>query len=495
MRSIRRTVLIAAAVADAAAVATGVSAARKRDVPPPALDGELRFDQATRDATADDFGHLVGTSPDVVLLPGSTADVAATICWAAKRGRTFAAQGQRHSVWGRSSAPNGVVADMSTQRFVGRARGDRIVVGAGATWSEVLAATLPQGKTPTVLTDYLGLSVGGTLAVGGVGGTTWRHGVQSDNVLSMVVVTGAGRTITCSAEHHPDLFDAVRAGLGQVAVITEATLALVEAPQQVRRFVLSYPDLATMLRDERLLVRDGRFGAVQGAIPVAPSGGVAFQVDVAKFFTGSPPDDGVLLAGLSDDPAGRKPSTIPYPDYLDRLAGLESALRANGQWFHPHPWITTFIGDSRVEDVVDDELGRIDPAHDLGALGQIVLSPIRTGAITSPLLRTPAEELCFAFNFVRVPTTADRGNADRLVESNRAVYERVRRNGGTLYPVSAFPMSPEDWRRHFGPAFDRLREAKRTFDPDHVLTPGYEIFEDGPRRIVEGVPRRRLSRR
>ncbi|GCE41368.1 putative cytokinin oxidase [Rhodococcus wratislaviensis] len=445
MCSIRRTVLIAAALAVVAAAAKGVSVARNRDLPPPALDGELRFDRVARDAVADDFGHLVRTPPEVVLLPGSTADVAATIRWAAERGRTFAPQGQRHSVWGRSSAP--------------------------------------QGKTPPVLADYLGLSVNGTLAVGGVGGTTWRYGVQSDNVVSMVVVTGAGRTITCSAEHHPDLFAMVRAGLGQVAVITEATLALVAAPRQVRRVVLSYPDLATMLRDERLLVRDGRFDAVQGAIPAAPTGGLMFQVDVAKFFTGSPPDDDVLLAGLSDDAAGRTPSTIPFADYLNRLAGLESALRANGQWFHPHPWITTFIGDSRVADVVDDELGRIDAAHDLGAFGQIVLSPIFTAAITSPLLRTPSEELCFAFNFVRVPTTADRGNADRLVEANRAVYERVRSNGGTLYPVSAFPMSPEDWRRHFGPAFDRLREAKRTFDPEHVLTPGYEIFEDVPHHL------------
>lgn len=445
MCSIRRTVLIAAALAVVAAAAKGVSVARNRDLPPPALDGELRFDRVARDAVADDFGHLVRTPPEVVLLPGSTADVAATIRWAAERGRTFAPQGQRHSVWGRSSAP--------------------------------------QGKTPPVLADYLGLSVNGTLAVGGVGGTTWRYGVQSDNVVSMVVVTGAGRTITCSAEHHPDLFAMVRAGLGQVAVITEATLALVAAPRQVRRVVLSYPDLATMLRDERLLVRDGRFDAVHGAIPAAPTGGLMFQVDVAKFFTGSPPDDDVLLAGLSDDAAGRTPSTIPFADYLNRLAGLESALRANGQWFHPHPWITTFIGDSRVADVVDDELGRIDAAHDLGAFGQIVLSPIFTAAITSPLLRTPSEELCFAFNFVRVPTTADRGNADRLVEANRAVYERVRSNGGTLYPVSAFPMSPEDWRRHFGPAFDRLREAKRTFDPEHVLTPGYEIFEDVPHHL------------
>ena len=456
--------------------------ARTTDLPPPALDGELRFDQATRERAADDFGHLVHTEPEAVLLPGSTDDVAATIRWAAKRGRTFAAQGQRHSVWGRSGARNGIVAAMSTRHSVGRAASDRIVVGAGATWREVLAATLPRGQTPPVLTDYLDLSVGGTLVVGGVGGTTSRYGVQSDNVISMDVVTGTGQTITCSAQSHSDLFDAVRAGLGQVGVITEATLELVAAPEQVRRFVLVYPNLAGMLKDARLLSAGAGFDAVQGAILAAPTGELSFQLDVAKFFTGSPPDDNVLLAGLSDDPAGRMPGTIAYVDYLERLAGLEAALRGNGQWFHPHPWITTFIGDSHVESLVDDELGRLDPATDLGKFGQIVLSPIRTGAITSPLLRTPSEGLCFAFNFVRVPTTADLGDANRLVDSNRAVYDRVRNAGGALYPVSAVPMSPEDWRRHFGSAFHRLDEAKRRFDPDHVLTPGYDVFEGVSRR-------------
>ncbi|KXF56564.1 hypothetical protein AXA44_33775 [Rhodococcus sp. SC4] len=140
--------------------------------------------------------------------------------------------------------------------------------------------------------------------------------------------------------------------------------------------------------------------------------------------------------------------------------------------------------------MVDDELGSLDPAMDLGRFGQIVLSPIRTGAITSPLLRTPSEGLCFAFNFVRVPTTADLDDAHRLVESNRAVYERVRSAGGTLYPVSAFPMSNEDWRRHFGSAFHRLGEAEKKFDPDHVLTPGYDVFEGGPH---DGVSRRRAA--
>jgi cytokinin dehydrogenase len=132
-----------------------------------------------------------------------------------------------------------------------------------------------------------------------------------------------------------------------------------------------------------------------------------------------------------------------------------------------------FVGDAHVESVVSTELSRLTPA-DLGPFGQVVVSAFRRRSVTTPLLRLPSDELCFTFNLIRIPQTG--GTADRLVAANRAVYERVRAAGGTLYPVSALPMSPADWREHFGSALDRLREAKQTFDPDHVLTPGYEVF-------------------
>ncbi|MDQ1541855.1 MAG: cytokinin dehydrogenase [Actinomycetota bacterium] len=444
--------------------------------PPPPLDGELRFDEVTRKRCADDFGHIVHKVPEGVLLPGSSDDVAMTIRWTAQRGRKFAPHGQRHSTFGRSQVPSGIAADMSTLRYIGAVEGDRVVVEAGAKWSDVLRATLAQGRTPPVLTEYLELSVGGTLTVGGVGGTTSAFGVQSDNVIDMEVVTGEGKKVTCSTSNNADLFDAVRAGLGQVGVIAKATLTLVAAPESVRRFLLVYPDLATMLRDERLLSGDNRFDAVQGAIVAAPSGGIAFRLDAAKNFNGEPPDDDVLLAGLSDDPAQRQPTTIEYFDYLNRFAPFEAALRANGQWFFPHPWLMAFIGDSQVEPVVNAELDALNPAMDLGQFGQVALSPIRRSAISSPLLRMPSDDLCYAFNLVRMPATSDANEVNRLVDANKATYGRLKAAGGTLYPVSAFPLSKGEWRDHFGSAFGQLDAAKQQYDPGEILTPGYEIF-------------------
>jgi cytokinin dehydrogenase len=254
-------------------------------------------------------------------------------------------------------------------------------------------------------------------------------------------------------DQQPAQFDAIRAGLGQVAVVTRATLRLVPAPRQVRRFLLSYPDLATILGDQRLLASERRFEGIQGAVLAAPTGGWMFRLDLVKDLSGDPPDETALLAGLSDDRARAEPTNLPYLDYLDRLAALERLLRSGGWWPFPHPWLTTFVGDAAVEAVAAGELAKLTPA-DLGPLGQVVISPILRESVRTPMLRLPPDPVCYTFNLVRLPATDDAVGAGRLVTANRAIYERVRDAGGTLYPVSAFPMSAADWRTHFEATFD-----------------------------------------
>ncbi len=441
------------------------------------LRAKLRFDEVARERAARDFGGVIHELPAAVLIAESPDDVVAAVRWAADQGLKVAPRGRGHATFGRSQAPGGLVVDVSALDGVGTIEEDRVRVQAGATWRDVLAASLARDKGPPVLTDYLDLSVGGTLILGGIGAATLVDGVQSDHVLSLELVTGKGEVLTCSADHCPELFDAVRGGLGKVGVITAATLALTEAPRNVRRFLLWYRDLAAMLAEARRLVRAGRFDAVQGAIFSSPDDGrLVFRLEVAKYFDAVPPGDAELLAGLADDSGRREASTLSFWDYATRLAALEAALRAEGHWELPHPWLTTFIGDSAVELAVGRELEALDPTRDLGPLGQVVLSPIQPATVRTPLLRLPADDLCWAFNLIRLPASANHGVASHLVEANEAAYTRIREAGGTLYPASAFELPPNGWCEHFGPLFARLEAAKERFDPSGILTPGYGVF-------------------
>src|SRR5258708_166723 len=102
MASSRRAILIAglAAMAESGragrAATEGASVAQPRIEAPRTLDGTLRFDDGSRAAAAEDFGHIVHRTPEGVLLPGSDQDVATIIRWAGDLRRKIAPRGQSH---------------------------------------------------------------------------------------------------------------------------------------------------------------------------------------------------------------------------------------------------------------------------------------------------------------------------------------------------------------------------------------------------------------
>ena len=473
----RRT-LLRTGVAAAAALTTGNGALAQLQSAAeetPAFEGNFTRAADALAAAAEDFGHIVRRLPWGVLKPASTADIVEVMQWAGRHGMKVAARGQGHSTYGRAMTDGGIVVDMGAMSTIGSVGPDRVVVGAGAPWESVLAATLAHGLTPPVLTDYLGLSVGGTLAVGGIGGSTSRYGMQVDNVLELDVVTGDGRELTCSADRNPELFDALRAGYGQCGIVTRATLRLVRPPERVRVFQLSYPGLRALAADQRLALADGRFDQLQGAVIPDDRGAWRYQLSGAVFYdTDTMPDEESVLAGLSDDRPAAEIADLAYREHAGAFARLERMLRSNGQWFNPHPWLMTFVPGVNAETIASEILSGLT-AEDIGAFGRVIYYPIHTAARRAPLFRLPDGDVAFVFNLVRVPESGDAGAAGEMVARNRVLYERIRDAGGVLYPVSALPMSGGDWKRHLGPAWPLLQRARQQYDPNSILTPGYEI--------------------
>lgn len=433
-------------------------------------------DQESLDAASEDFGQLIRRRPAAVYRPGSAKDVAAAVRWAVEQRMPVAARGQGHSVYGRSQAEDGLVIDMSGLADV-HVEAGHATVGGGATWQSVLDAALPHGLTPPVLTDYLNLSVAGTVSAGGMGGMTFRSGFQSCNVVELEVVTGEGEIVTCSADRQAELFDAVRAGLSQFGIITRAVLRLVDAPEKVRLHTLLYPDHRTMTADQRRLLSAGRIDYLEGAIRPHPSGwqhvievGVWYQAD-------SPPDDDRTPAGLSDIRAQAETVDLPYQELFQRLSKLESLLRAAGTWQDPHPWLHSFVPDAAADDLVTELLATLSQ-EDLGEFGRIVLYPLQPARASTPLLRLPDGEIAFLCSLVQFPAN-DPELADKLVKTNRTVYDRIRALGGYLYPVSAVALTQPDWKHHYGPLWQTVETAKTRFDPHHLLTPGQGMFPAG----------------
>ncbi|HEX8285920.1 MAG TPA: FAD-binding protein [Pyrinomonadaceae bacterium] len=441
----------------------------------PSFDGSLLTDGASLAAAADDFGHMVHRQPSAVLKPGSVDDVVEMVRFARRNRIRVAARGQGHSTQGQSQVEAGVVIDMSTLAAVREVNPADALVEGGARWIDLLQQTVPQGLTPPTLVDFIELSIGGTLSLGGIGSQSFRHGPQVDNVLELQVVTGEGELVSCSPTHNRPLFDAARSGLGQFGLVVGARVRLIPAPPSARLYQAFYTDLPAFLSDLEGLIDDGRFDTVQGFAVSDGAGGWLYQLETTKYFApGGEPADAALLAGLSYTPGTQTAQDMPYFDYLNRLAPLIAFLRQVGAWDVPHPWVNLFVPAANALTLIGETLGNT-PAEDVGQ-GPILIYPFNRDKFSAPLFRVPDERHFYVFALLRnaLPPTPER--AAGLVADNRALFERATELGGKRYPFDSVPMTKHDWQKHYQPAWGRVVSAKHAYDPDGILTPGQGIF-------------------
>ncbi|KAF0915966.1 hypothetical protein E2562_000601 [Oryza meyeriana var. granulata] len=398
--------------------------------------------EATARASAD-FGNLsVSARPAAaVLYPSRPADIAALLRVSCARPVPFpvSARGCGHSIRGQASAPDGVVVDMaSLGRHGARAGGARLAVsvegryidaGGEQLWVDVLRASLAHGLTPVSWTDYLHLTVGGTLSNAGISGQAFRHGPQISNVQELDVITGVGEMVTCSKEKVPDLFDAVLGGLGQFGIITRARIPLAPAPARARWVRFVYTSAAALTADQERLIDVDRHGGedgsavgglmdyVEGSVhlnqglvedwrtqpPPPPSssrsffsnaddariaalaqetGGVLYFLEGAIYYGGAAGPSAadvdkrmeVMLQELQYQHGFAFSQDVTYAEFLDRVHDGELRLRAVGRWDVPHPWLNLFLPRSRVLDFASNVFHSI--LHRSTAMGPILIYPI-----------------------------------------------------------------------------------------------------------------------
>lgn len=448
-------------------------------------DAVLSTDPRVLSEAVGDFGNLVRRRPAAVARPAHPEALASLVREARRAGARLAVRGQGHSVFGQSQVAEGWLVDTGALAEVTVGDG-HAQVGAGACWRDVVRATVARGLAPPVLTDYLGLSVGGTLSVGGFGGASFKFGTQTDQVLELTVVTGTGDIVQCSAERNAELFDAARAGLGQVGIIAGVKVPLVEVPSHVRHYHLPHRTIDELLVDLDRAADEGRFDQVSAVGLIDREGRWSFHIDaVLGFAPPGEPDDRAVLSCLASQGAGAVATDFTYLDYATRLDAPIASWRTSGLWGAPHPWVDVLLPGSALPSFARSITGSLTP-DDLGVDGAMLLVyPAESAQARTPLLRPPhARGRYHLFDVLRCTPGATAPRLDRLLLDNRRIYEQALAAGGSLYPISAVRMSPEDWRRHFGAGWAGLTAAKTRYDPDGLLGHGCAVFsppDDEPR--------------
>ncbi|MDQ3822412.1 MAG: FAD-binding oxidoreductase, partial [Actinomycetota bacterium] len=151
--------------------------------------------------------------PRAIAFCENAADVQKAVRWARKHDVRISARSGGHSYGGYSAGP-GLVVDVSRIDGISvNPQARTATIGAGARLIDVYAElwkhglAIPGGSCPSV--GIAGLALGG-----GVGFSSRKLGLTSDNVRGLRIVTADGRARNASAREHGDLFWACRGGGG-----------------------------------------------------------------------------------------------------------------------------------------------------------------------------------------------------------------------------------------------------------------------------------------
>jgi FAD/FMN-containing dehydrogenase len=226
-----------------------------------ALSGEIRGDVIRQWDTDYDhartlFNGAFDRRPEAIVRPRSADDIAAALRGARASGLPVAVRGGGHHIAAFGSVDDGLSIDLSLLREVSVDPDRRIArVEGGALWSDVDRATQPYGLA-TAAATIASVGVAGFTLGGGIGRLARAHGLAADNLVSVELVTAAGRHVTASAEENPSLFWALRGGGGNFGVVTAFEFALHDIGPEVWAGPLVYriDDAPRVLRAMRDLI-------------------------------------------------------------------------------------------------------------------------------------------------------------------------------------------------------------------------------------------------
>ena len=276
----------------------------------------------------DDARHvwngLIDRSPALVARVAGVDDVAEALGLAREERLGVSIRGGGHNVAGTAVREGGVVVDLSGLKEIAVDVGARTVrAGAGCTLGELDAATQAFGlATPLGVVSETGIA--GLTLGGGIGWLRRKHGLSSDNLVSLDVVTAAGEVVTASENENADLFWAFRGGGGGFGVVTSFEYRLHPVGPEVMACFVLYPAARTVdvlrFTDEHMTATGDELSPL-GVLGVVPPADV-FPVEthglpyaaILALHPGSIDDGTAALAPLRElgEPLADLSGPMPY---------------------------------------------------------------------------------------------------------------------------------------------------------------------------------------
>ncbi|HET6298311.1 MAG TPA: FAD-binding oxidoreductase [Kribbella sp.] len=423
------------------------------------LPGEAGFDDETK------AWNTTVAQPVAAVVEIADADDAATLVdFARQAGIGLAVQPRGH---GASGNVDGLILVRTKRLDSVEVDPDRrsVRVGAGSNWGRVLEEAGKHGLTG-LAGSAPGVSVAGFSLGGGLSWFSRKYGRAADSVTALEIVDADGNQSRVTAESDPDLFWALRGGGGDFALVTALEFRLYAEPNLYGgRITWPVQQAAEVFAAFRELTSDAPhelsvwFTRIQ--VPQVPPMAI---LDVA--YLGERHEAEHLLAGLGkiDGVMSDKRDLMPTAALGDITAEPTgpSPIMSRTE-------ILTGLDDAVAEYLVSaptEPLAGIQVRHLGGELGRAGSDTGAGAKQSGPYLMTL---LGFAFNPQLAPAIA--GKQAEIVAavedavSGRKPYTFLGR-GDTA--AQAFPAD----------ALTRLRELKRTRDPENVFRANFPVLAE-----------------
>jgi FAD/FMN-containing dehydrogenase len=432
----------------------------------------LRAGDAGWDEAVLIWNGMVAKAPALVLRPTSAAQVAAAVGFARHRGLLLSIKGGGHNMAGTSIAERGLTLDMSRMRDVGVDPDARLAhVAPGCLLRDVDRATQAYGLATPLGSFNSEVGVAGLTLGGGLGYLTRRFGWTVDSLAEVEIVTADGQIRTASRDEHADLFWALRGGGGNFGVVTRFTFRLHEvgptisgglivwSADRVDDVLATYRDLTESAPRELTAAVTVRLAPPAPFLPAEWHGKPIIGLLVCH--SGADAERDLVPVRALGDPIADLVADKPYVDQQSMLDGMEPTG-------HHYYWKTEY----------------------LAGLTNEFLDTFRDNAlqVTSPLSESIVVHLAGELN-ERAGDDGAVGNRDARymtafagqwpagapddvhVAWVRQAWKSIRplSTGGNYLNFQTADEDDERVRATYGPNFDRLVEAKETYDPDNLF--------------------------
>jgi FAD/FMN-containing dehydrogenase len=410
--------------------------------------------------------------PALIARPRDAQETARAVLYAREQELPLAIRCGGHSIPGHSTIDDGLVVDLAAH--MGGVDVDpatrRIRAGGGALLYTLAEAAQAHGLVVPV-GHVSNTGVGGLTLGGGTGWLMRRYGLTIESLRAAEVVLANGKVVRASDDERPDLFWALRGGGGNFGVVTEFEFEGHPLGRELLAGMLVYPldqaqEVLAFTREWMEEAPDELTSfPVLVTAPPQPPFPPALQcrpiLAVGVAYAGPVEDGRRALEPLQRFAAPALDLASPMP-YLALQTMLDATVPAGLHYYNRAEWLDE-LDDAAITTLVE-HFGRVS-----SPLSQVIL-----GRMGGAVARVPAEATAFPHRQARnllwiVTGWAPDEPAEPHLAWARAIHGAMKPFAAGGVYVNALGDEPDRVRAAYGTNWERLREAKRAYDPDNVF--------------------------